>query len=392
VAWYRAVRVCLVYDCLYPYTVGGAERWYRNLGERLASEGHEVTFLTLRQWPRGERAQVEGVRVVAVGPRMELYVAGRRRILPPLVFGAGVLGHLVAHGRRYDVVHTASFPYFSLLAAAIARPLGGYRLVVDWHELWTREYWREYLGRLAGAVGWWVQRRCARVRQRAFAFSRLHARRLREQGLRGPVTVLEGEYRGPLEPRGPEPAQPVVVFAGRHIPEKRVPALVPAVARLRAQWRELRADVYGDGPDRPEVERAVRELGLDGAVRVHGFVSGDEVDAALRRALCMVLPSRREGYGLVVVEAASRGVPSVVVADPDNAAVELVEDGVNGVVASSASPQDLAAAILRVRDGGDQLRASTAAWFAANAPRLSLESSLRTVLDQAYVDRASARS
>ena len=82
----------------------------------------------------------------------------------------------------------------------------------------------------------------------------------------------------------------------------------------------------------------------------------------------------------------------MVVADPDNAAVELVEDGVNGVVASSASPQDLAAAILRVRDGGDQLRASTAAWFAANAPRLSLESSLRTVLDQAYVDRASARS
>jgi len=67
------MRICLVYDCLFPYTVGGAERWYRNLAQRLAAEGHEVTYLTLRQWPRGERGDVPGVRVVAAGPRMALY-------------------------------------------------------------------------------------------------------------------------------------------------------------------------------------------------------------------------------------------------------------------------------------------------------------------------------
>jgi hypothetical protein len=50
------MRICLVYDCLYPHTVGGAERWYRDVAERLAAEGHEVTYLTLRQWPRGEQA------------------------------------------------------------------------------------------------------------------------------------------------------------------------------------------------------------------------------------------------------------------------------------------------------------------------------------------------
>jgi glycosyltransferase involved in cell wall biosynthesis len=374
------VRICLVYDCLYPYTVGGAERWYRNLGERLAADGHEVTMLTLRQWPRGQSAQVEGVDVRSVGPRMELYVAGRRRVLPPIVFGAGVLWHLLRHSRRYDVVHTASFPYFSLLAAGLARRWGHFGLVVDWHELWTREYWREYLGRIGGAIGWWVQRLGVRLPQRAFAFSRLHAARLREQGLRGEVTVLEGEYRGALEPRGPEPPDPVVVFAGRHIPEKRVPALVPALALARKVAPDLRGDVYGDGPDRAAVEAAVREHGLDGAVRVHGFVDGDTVDRALSTALCMALPSRREGYGLVVVEAASRGTPSVVVADPDNAAVELLDEGENGVIAASASPEDLAEAILRVRDAGPELRQRTAAWFARHAPRLSIESSLQTVL------------
>src|SRR5688500_10251918 len=99
---FRAVRICIVYDCLFPWTVGGAERWYRNLGERLSAEGHEVTYLTLRQWDAGTDASYAGVRVRAVGPRMALYTGPRRRILPPLAFGAGVLWHLARHGRRYD--------------------------------------------------------------------------------------------------------------------------------------------------------------------------------------------------------------------------------------------------------------------------------------------------
>jgi glycosyltransferase involved in cell wall biosynthesis len=385
------MRICLVYDCLFPYTVGGAERWYRNLGERLVHAGHEVTYLTLQQWERGERGEVSGVEVVAVGPRMSLYTEdGRRRILPPVVFGLGVLWHLLRRGSRYDVVHTASFPYFSLLAAAALRPLRRYRLVVDWHEVWTREYWIEYLGAVAGRVGNAVQRLCLRVPQRAFCFSKLHGRRLREKGVNGEITVLEGEYAGPLEPRSPEPAEPVVVFAGRHIPEKRVPAVVPALALARERIPELRGEIYGDGPERSEVLRLRSSLGLDGAMEVPGFVAAERVEAALSRALCMVLPSRREGYGLIVVEAAALGTPSVVVADPDNAATDLVSEGENGYVAPSASPADLAAAIERVHAAGHGLRERTAAWFAANAERLSLEGSLKRVLES-YAEPSARR-
>jgi glycosyltransferase involved in cell wall biosynthesis len=375
------MRICLVYDCLFPWTVGGAERWYRNLGERLAADGHEVTYLTLRQWDRGVDASYAGVDVRAVGPRLALYGRdGNRRVLPPLVFGAGVLAHLLRHGRRYDVVHTASFPYFSLLAAGALRPLHRYGLVVDWHEVWSRAYWREYLGRAAGAIGWTVQAACIRIPQRAFCFSRLHHDRLVAGGLRGTPTVLEGEYEGPTEPQAPRPAEPVVVFAGRHIAEKRAPAVVPAVRLARERVPALRGEIFGDGPERAEVLRAIAAEGMDGVVEAPGFVPSERVAAALERALCMVLPSRREGYGMIVVEASAAGVPSVVVRDPDNAAVELIEEGVNGFVAESADPAAIADAIARVHDAGPALRSSTAAWFADNAERLSLARSLETVL------------
>ena len=322
------MRVCVVYDCLFPHTVGGAERWYRNLAERLAAAGHEVSYLTLRQWDRGQRARLDGdVRVIVAGPRMSLYTSsGRRRILPPLVFGAGVLAHLLRHGRRYEIVHTASFPYFSLLAAGLLRPFGGFSLMVDWHEVWSRSYWREYLGPGPGAIGYLVQLLCAHLPQSAFCFSRLHAERLREEGLRGCF--------------------------------------------------------FGNGPEREAVLEAIESHGLEGVVEAPGFVPAERVDATLGSALCLLLPSRREGYGMVVVEAAARGTPSIVVAGDDNAATELVADGVNGFVVASPDADEIASAIVRVREAGMSLRQSTAAWFAENCRRLSLESSLSTVLER----------
>jgi glycosyltransferase involved in cell wall biosynthesis len=386
------MRICIVYDCLFPHTVGGAERWYRALAERLAADGHDVTYLTLRQWDRGADPGVPGVDVRVVGPRMELYDGpGHRRILPPLVFGAGVLWHLARHGRRYDVVHTCAFPYFSLLAAALVRPLRGYRLVADWFEVWSRAYWHEYLGRWAGDVGWLIQRLCARVPQHAFCFSRLYARRLADEGLRGEITMLGGAYEGPLEPRRPVAPDPLVVFAGRHIPEKGVPSIPPAIAAARRRLPQLRATIFGDGPEREATQRVVVDLGLQEVVEVPGFVDSERVDMTIGRALCLLLPSRREGYGLVVVEAAAHGTPTVVVAGEDNAAVELVDPGVNGFVAASNSPEDLAAAIEAVADRGDALRETTRGWFGANAERISVGRSLE-VVREAYGRSAKVRS
>jgi glycosyltransferase involved in cell wall biosynthesis len=217
------------------------------------------------------------------------------------------------------------------------------------------------------------------VPQRAFCFSKLHERRLRGEGFGGRLTRLEGQYAGPPPPETPQLARPVAVYAGRHVPEKRVTALVPALAKAMDAIPSLSGEIYGDGPEREAVLEEIERHGLAGRVSAPGFVSTDVLEQAIASAMCFVLPSQREGYGLVVIESAAQGVPSVVVEGPDNAATELVVEGTNGAVAPSAGAADLAAAIVRLHNGGQEIRASTLEWFRRNSKRLSLEHSLQVV-------------
>lgn len=385
------LRVCLVYDCLYPWTVGGAERWYRTLAEHLAAAGHHVTYLTRQQWPDDTPPDLPGVDVVAVSRREPLYgPTGNRLPGPPVRFGVGVGRHLARHRSAYDVVHTCAFPYFPVfgIRAALAGRRGRPRVVVDWVEVWTAGYWRSYLGPVGGRVGTAVQRAAMAATPTATAFSRLHAARLVEEGYRRPVTRLAGLYDGPGADGGPPaptgdvtaPREPLVVFAGRHIPDKRAHLVPAVVAAARAQVPGLRGLILGDGPEHDRVRAAVAAAGAQGFVEVAGFVSTADVDAALARATCLLLPSGREGHGLVVVEAAAYGTPAVVVADPDNAATELVVDGETGVVARTASLADLAAAAVTVHRAGAAMRRRTLAHFASHAAELSAARSLATLV------------
>lgn len=379
------MRVCVIYDCLYPWTVGGAERWLRTLSEALAAEGHEVTYLTRRQWPAQSPPQIPGVSVIAVSRDEPLYGPGGARTLgEPIRFGWGVLRHLFTHRKTYDVVHTAAFPYFSLLAAAVALKGSRTLLITDWYEVWSRTYWRRYLGRASGFVGWVVQRLCMRVRQHAFVFSDLHARRLIAEGFRGKVTKLTGLYSRDEALTGTHdgayPSEPLVVFAGRHVAEKQVTAIPAAIAAARNRLPGVRALILGDGPEWPMLRNAITAAGVADIVDAPGFVPREQMLEALGRAACLLLPSLREGYGLIVVEAAALGTPSIVIRAEDNAAAELVRDGVNGFVAPSSAPEVLADAVLAVHQAGAALRESTAGWFVQNAKQLSMDASLRHVL------------
>ncbi len=372
------LAICIVYDRLYPASIGGAERWYRLLAERLAQDGHHVTYLTSAHWEAPQTPTILGVRVVTLLPQAKIYRNGRRGMTPILAFGLAVGLHLLRHGRDYDVVHTSAMLSTTALLAGWLAPRGGYRLVLDWWEIWTRRYWREYLGPAAGTVGWLLQRQVARQRHQPVAYSQLHANRLRRFRPGEDVPILRGLLDETWTVDNATPAPQFVVSAGRLIPEKQVTAFPPAVAIARERLPALRAVIFGAGPDAESVRRAAEMAGLDSAIDLPGFVSDAVLRDTLRRALCLILLSRREGYGLIVAEAAALGVPSVVLRHPDSAASELIVEGVNGFLVESADPSTVAAAIIRVHDGGLALRQRTLRWFRTHRADLLAE---KTVAD-----------
>lgn len=113
-------------------------------------------------------------------------------------------------------------------------------------------------------------------------------------------------------------------FVGRFIPAKAVDLLIEAFARLEKGTLCL----AGDGPLRPALEALVKEKGIESRVRFLGV--RDDIPCILKQAGCLVLPSRREGFGLVLLEAMAAGVP--VIATSFDAAREIVENGKTGLI------------------------------------------------------------
>ena len=383
------MRILLIYDCLYPNTVGGAELWLRALAEGLGRD-HEVVYVTRRQWDRAP--EVEGFDVVSVSGG-ELYTpSGRRRLLPAAAFGFGVFRHLARRRGDYDVVHCLSYPYLSVPAVRLA--LIGRRgkpcVFVEWLECLSLAWWRDYAGRLGGRLGRAIQGLCVRLTPAAFVFSDHTGAQLRLAGFKGELRKLPGLFAGtPVQ--GKDRDEDLILFAGRHMPDKRPLAAVEAIAIARERRPGLHAVIVGDGPERPRVLARIGELGLNEAVRAPGFVERQELENLLARSACVIAPSLREGFGMAVVEAAAAGTPAVVCEAPDNAAAELIEPGVNGELAADRSPDAIAAAVLRVLDAGPALRESSAAWFERNRTRLSMDDSIAAV-ERTYRDSSRTAS
>jgi glycosyltransferase involved in cell wall biosynthesis len=177
-------------------------------------------------------------------------------------------------------------------------------------------------------------------------------------------------------------APPMVLFVGRHIADKRLDALPAALAAARSKVPELEAVIAGSGPETEAARRAASAAGVADAVQFVGRVTDAELEELLATSAVLVNPSAREGFGLVVAEAAAHGTPSVVVAGEDNAAAELVVDGENGFVAASVAPEVLGDAIARAVLGGEELRRSTSAWFARERRERSLGRSVGEIRDR----------
>jgi len=143
-----------------------------------------------------------------------------------------------------------------------------------------------------------------------------------------------------------------ILSVGRLVSKKGFNDLVDALALLQKQGLRIRADVYGGGPLRQELEARAQRLGLEGRLTFHGARLQDEILAAYRRAAVFVLApvvtddGDRDGIPNVLVEAMASGVP--VVTTKISGIPELITNGIDGLLVNEHDATALAGAIERV--------------------------------------------
>jgi glycosyltransferase involved in cell wall biosynthesis len=136
---------------------------------------------------------------------------------------------------------------------------------------------------------------------------------------------------------------PRLVTIGRLVEQKGQLLLVEAAAALRDRGQQFEIVVIGDGPLRPALTARIAELRLDGAVRLVGWQTGQQVREHLLAARGLVLPSFAEGLPVVAMEALALHRP--VVATAIAGIPELVRPGVTGWLVPAGDAEALAAAM-----------------------------------------------
>jgi glycosyltransferase involved in cell wall biosynthesis len=116
-----------------------------------------------------------------------------------------------------------------------------------------------------------------------------------------------------------------VLYVGRLTDQKNLDLLLDAVAELGQCGEEPKVKIVGDGPDLDRLLRRAEAMGLQ-SVEFLGRVESDaEIVALMKSSKLLVQPSLREGFGMVVLEAALCGLPAIAVDSPENAIRELLD-------------------------------------------------------------------
>lgn len=324
----RAVRrVALVSSSYHPY-FGGVEEHVRRVARELAGRGHTVEVWTVDRGEHLADQWIDGVRVRYLPTPLPAFTPGGvLRFLRDLPAAASAWRR-ARRGLSPDVLHVQCFGPNGVYAAVLAR-LTRTPLVISSHgETFADEHDVFGTTRLLPAALRWALRRARAVT----GVSTVVLDDLRDRfGLRKGIVVPNGTDPSPDAGASPplDLPSPYVFAAGRMVRVKGFDTLVRAFAAATRPGDE-RLVIAGDGPERAALRALGDDLGLGDALVLPGRLGHSQVLAAMAAAQVVVVPSRQEAFGLVVLEAWQSGGP--VVATRSGGPTDLIVDGETGIL------------------------------------------------------------
>lgn len=329
------MRICHFTSTFFP-RIGGVEIVVSNLAEKQHKMGHSVLVLTPKIRGVDNRVDVP-YRVVHYGR------PSSKRFLTRQV----ILRLLYEHIRQpFDIVHSHSAYPHGYVAASFSR-LTGVPYIVTPHgptDIMRNEQIRTHPklavrmaeGLKSASVITAISRD---IEQEILSVGGISDEKVR--------IIPNGVNLSDFE--GVEPAHhegPYILALGRMVYQKGFDLLIDVFAEVLREAPELHLLLGGEGVMRKEYEARARELGITDRIKFLGLVQGSLKVAYMKGAEFFVCPSRFEPFGIVVLEALASGVP--VIANRVGGIVDIVEDGIQGVLVHSDNKKEFAREIVRM--------------------------------------------
>lgn len=338
------MRLAFVSDAIYPYNKGGKEKRLYEITTRLARAGHDVHVYTMHWWNGPETTRTEdGVQLHAISAYYEMYAGDRRTLREALLFGLATFKML---REKFDVVDVDHMPFFPIFAMRIVCWLKRKKLYGTWHEALTYRDWLSYMGK-SGVVASIIERMSIRLPYHISSASphttellaSYHHRRKRV------TTVPCGIDTSYINGIKPANVNCDVFFAGRFVKDKNVALLVRAIAVLAKTKPDVRCVIVGHGIEKERLSQLIQELNVSKQVSLlEPFPEASDVYGYMKTAKVFCLPSNREGFGIVALEALACNTPVVTSNSPANGAKSLIREDHNGSVVDT-TPEALAKAL-----------------------------------------------
>ncbi len=328
----KKMKITLVYDAIYPYIKGGGEKRFYEIGKRLAQKGHQVHFYGMKLWEGANVIKQNEMYLHGIFKAKKLYTKeGRRSILQAIYFGFHSMKLIK---EDFDVIDCCGFPYFSLFSCKLVSLIKRKKLFSTWHEVWGKNYWYEYIG-WKGYLGYIIEKLAILMPDKIISVSKHTTHKLKsELNSKKPIyTVPNGIEFDLITKIKPAKEKSDIIFVGRLISSKNIDVLIKSIKLIKKKNPEIKSLIIGDGPEKKTLEALTQKLNLEKNVKFLDFLeSNDDVYALMKSSKVFVLPSTREGFGIVVIEANACGVPVITINHKDNAARDLIEERKNGFV------------------------------------------------------------
>ena len=329
------MKICILLDFFIPHYNGGGERRYFEIAKRLIDRGHDVDVICMKIQGVDNHEFIEGINIHHIGP--EIKNPPYRNAFDFIHFI--IAGFLWILNHDYDIIDAQT--YVPLIPGFFGAKLKNIPVVGTIYDVGsdTDDQWLMF-----SSLASFVEKFLVRLpfdeiitvsNQTKIAL--IQDYNVKPEKVNVVYAGVDSSYIDSIDVN--EKYKNSLIFVGRLAPHKHVDDLISVLKSLKNDIKDIHLKIIGNGIEKDNLVEIVNDLDLNDHIEFLSDLDYGDVIREMKESNILVLPSTREGFGMVLAEANACNIPAV--AYKSGGVVEVIDDGKNGFLVEPRNLEEL---------------------------------------------------